>query len=733
MKNIYVVLVLLFLAANVSAQSAQVTVIQDNSGMKLQVNGREFMVNGMNWDYFPIGTNFSYSLWKQPDDIIMAALDAEMALLKNMGVNTIRQYTGVPARWIQYIYEKYGIYTMLNHSFGRYGLTLDGAWVPNTEYADSRVKKLLMAEVTAMVDQYKGTPGLLLYLLGNENNYGLFWEGAETENIPIKDRKSTTRAIALYKLFNEATVAMKNLDKSHPVAICNGDLLFLEIIKEECKDIDIFGTNVYRGSSFGDAFQRVRDELNKPILFTEFGADAYNAIQHAEDQEAQAHYMVANWKEIYQNAAGLGKAGNSIGGFTFQFSDGWWKFGQTKNLDLHDNNASWANGGYQFDFAEGENNMNEEWFGICAKGQTTPRGLYTLYPRAAYYALKEAHALNPYTPGLTLQGVDNHFASIQLIDAVMKARGDKAALIGEQSQKIRVSELRAEFTTYNTGGNLITTPDKPDPNNVTYPNQLGFDHMESFYVGVEAKPASNVRANVVFNVLGNVALNPIDEIFYENRGRPFDVQTSTGVQAVNSINRLAVYRADYTWNHKLFDLEGFYRTGHYHWGYEGDFFGLYPEANYGPNIDIYNGMAPQGVEFTGKKSLKGLKVAYGRELWWGANPAVLVKYQRQVGKLNLTGIYHEDLDDPGAAITSIAVPQPRTRRITLQGETKLFDKLKIEVGGIWGGQPLVGRDFQVVRGEEGNYQTYVDKIQSSDTWGGKVKLSYSSGRFNWYA
>jgi hypothetical protein len=382
---------------------------------------------------------------------------------------------------------------------------------------------------------------------------------------------------------------------------------------------------------------------------------------------------------------------------------------------------------------EGENNMNEEWFGICAKGLTTPRGLYSLYPRAAYYALKEAHRLNPYMEGMTLQGIESHFASIQLMDAVMKARGDKAALQGEQSQKLSVSELRAEFTTYNTGGKLITTPDKPDPNNVTYPNQLGFDHMESFYVGVEAKPASNVRANVVFNVLGNVALNPIDEIFYENRGRPFDVQTSTGVQAVNSLNRLAVYRANYSWNHKLFDLEGFYRTGHYHWGYEGDFFGLYPEANYGPNIDIYNGLAPSGVEFTGKKYLKGLKVAYGRELWWGANPAVLVKYQRQMGKLNMTGIYHEDLDDPGAAITSIAVPQPRTRRVTMLAETKLFDKLKIEVGGIWGGQPLVGRDFQVVRGEEGNYQVYVDKVQASDTWGGKVKLTYTAGRINWYA
>ena len=733
MKNTYIIVSLLLISFCVHAQPAQVKVMQDNSGMKLQVNGREFMVNGMNWDYFPVGTNFSYSLWKQPDDIIQAALDAEMSLLRNMGVNTIRQYTGVPARWIKYIYENYGIYTMLNHSFGRYGLTLSGAWVVNTEYSDPRVRTLLMAEVTQMVNEYKDTPGLLLYLLGNENNYGLFWDGAETEDIPMEDRKSTTRAVALYKLFNEATLAMKAMDNTHPVAICNGDLLFLDIIKQECKDIDIFGTNMYRGISFGDAFERVKNELNKPILFTEFGADAYNVLKNAEDQESQAYYMVGNWKDIYENSAGLGKAGNSLGGFTFQFSDGWWKFGQTKNLDVHDDNASWSNGGYQKDFVQGENNMNEEWFGICAKGQTTPRGLYSLYPRAAYYALKEVHSLNPYLNGVTLQSVESHFAGIHLIDAVIKARGDQAALVGEQTAKLRVSELRAEFTTFNTGGNLITTPDKPDPNNVKYPNQLGFDHMESYFFGIEAQPTSNVRANVVFNVLGNVALNPINEIFYENRGRPLNVQTQTGTEVLNALNRVQVYKADYTWNSKYFELQGFFRTGHYHWGYEGDFFGLYPEANYGPNIDIYNCNAPQGIEFTGKKSLKGFKVAFGRELWWGANPAILLKYSRDVGRFNLSGIIHEDLDDPGVAISSLAVPQPRTRRLTLHAATKLFDKLKVEVGGIWGGQPLVGREFQIVEGQEGNYQVYVDKVQATDTWGGKLKLSYSSGRINWYA
>ncbi len=732
MKKFAIGLFFLVFTHHVFSQATQVSVVQKSDGISLQVNGKDFMVNGMNWDYIPIGTNYSYTFWKKSDDFIKAALDAEMSLLKNMGVNTIRVYTGIPKKWIQYIYEKYGIYTMLNHSFGRYGLTLNGTWVGNTEYSEPRVKELLMKEVTEMVKDYKDTPGLLLFLLGNENNYGLFWGGAETEDIPIEDRKSTIRARAMYKLFNEAAVAMKKLDDSHPVALCNGDLLFMEIIVEECKDVDIFGTNMYRGVSFGDAFQRVLKEYNKPILFTEFGADAFSATANAEDQQSQAYYMVGNWKEIYENAAGMGKVGNSIGGFTFQFSDGWWKYGQTKNLSVHDNNASWSNGGYQSDFAEGENNMNEEWFGICAKGPTDGRGLYQLYPRAAYYALKKAHQINPYDDGVTLESLNNHFSNIQLMDAVIQARGDKAALVGEAGKKIRLSGLRADISTFNTGGTNISTPEEEDPSTLTYPNRLGFDHMQSFYIGVEARPTESVRANVTMNILGNVAENPINEIFYENRGRPRVVETPQGDLEFADRNRIAIYNADISWNHKNFDLKGFYRTGHFHWGYEGDFFGLYPEANYGPNIDIYNGNAPFGFELAAKKKLKGLKLAFGPELWWGANPAVLVKYSRKIAKFDVTGIFHEDIARQAPAVSSFAVPIPPTRRASLHLERE-FGTFGLQLGGLWAGQPLVGRTFQIVDDSQEDYIVYQDETNNNDTWGGKAKITWQAGPVNWYA
>ena len=733
MKKSFLKLFLLLFTSTLFAQVNQVSIVNNENGIKLNVDGKDFMINGMNWDYYPIGTNFTYSLWKQSDDVTKAALDTEMGLLKNMGVNVIRQYTGVQPKWITYIYETYGIYTMLNHSFGRYGLTIDGAWVPVTDYRDQATQDLLLLDAAKMSEEYKNTPGVLLFLLGNENNYGLFWAGAETEDFPNEEAKKREvgekRGRPMYKLMNDAAVKMKGIDQSHPVAICNGDLLFAEIIAEECKDVDIFGVNMYRGKSFGDAFERVKNEFNKPIMITEFGADAFNAIKNAEDQKMQAYYMVENWKEIYENAAGLGKAGNSIGGFTFQFSDGWWKYGQTKNLDVHDNNASWSNGGYQLDLDGNENNMNEEWFGICAKGPTNSRGLYDLYPRAAYYALKQAHQLNPFNEGVTPEFVINHFNNIELMDAVLRARGDKAALGG--NQKIKLSNLRAEFTNYNTGGSLVTTPDEVNTDELVYPNKLGFDHMQSYFVGIEGNPAPNMRAEVNFNILGNVAENPIDEIFYENRGRSQVLETETGTIQLNDLNRIQVYKAEFEWNGKQADVRGFYRTGHYHWGYEGDFFGLYPEANYGPNLDIYNGEI-LGIEIDGKKSFKGLKAAFGPQLWWGANPAILLKYSKSIGQFDLSGIYHEDIDKRQDAVSSGVIPLPKTRRATIHIKRKI-GAFGFEIGGIWGGQPLNGRTFQITEGESGNYTVYNDKIISNDNWGAKAKVTYQKGAFNWYA
>lgn len=435
-KFFFFFLVCLFVQYNNAQNQTKVSILSNDLGMKLKVNGADFMINGMNWDYIPIGTNYSYSLWSQTDEFIEKALESEMSLLRDMGVNAIRVYTGIQPRWITYIYKNYGIYTMLNHSFGRYGVTINDVYKPVTDYRDETTKKLLLDEVSSLAKEYKNTEGLLLYLLGNENNYGLFWAGSETEDFPddaeMKKAMGEKRGRPMYQLFNEAALLMKKIDTNHPIAMCNGDVLFIDIIAEECKDVDIYGTNMYRGKSFGDAFQKVKDKLNKPILFTEFGVDAFNALEKKEDQQMQSFYLTENWKEIYANAYGLGKTANSIGGFTFQFSDGWWKLGQTVNLDVHNKEANWTNKGYDLDTKNNSKNMNEEWFGIAAKGFSNDEGLYQLYPRAAYYVLQRVHKINPYEKGITTNKIENKICKINQKKALKKGLKNKMLLESKQ-------------------------------------------------------------------------------------------------------------------------------------------------------------------------------------------------------------------------------------------------------------------------------------------------------------
>jgi hypothetical protein len=735
-----VAMILFVILASVLTQAtagpAPIRVIKDTGdqpGLRLEVEGRDFMVFGMNWGYMPIGQNYMYDFWRQPDDFIEQVLAREMPLLQNMGVNTIRQYVGIPPRWVQYIYERYGIYTVVNHPVARYGYTLDGVWIPSVDYADPHLRAALKEEIGALVDEFKGTPGMLMWLLGNENNYGLHWTSFEIEALP-EDERNIARARHLYSLFDEITGVIKERDRDRPVAIANGDIQYIDVIAEECKQLDILGTNCYRGISARDLFEVVDEKLGIPVLFTEFGADAWNAKDMREDQEMQARYLIGQWQEIYEQSSGKGRVGNAIGGIIFQWSDGWWKFRQEERLDVHDTNASWPNGGYIEDYVEGENNMNEEWWGITAKGWPDHRGLYDVYPRAAYYALRRAFKLDPYAPGTDLETIRTHFEPITPGWAALEARGDRGSLLSDSFSRVRLSGLRLEFETYNTGGYLTTTPRvKPeDPEEVGAPAFRGFDRMESFYAAFQAQPVLNVTGMFALNILGNVPENRIDQIFYENRGRARTVAAVDGDLELSDIERVKVYQAAVSWDDRWFRLEGFYRTGHFHWGYEGDFFGLYREAYYGQNIDIYNAEAPAGFEIAGKKRLEGLKVAFGPQLWWGANPSVLLKYQRRIGPFDAAGIFQEDIADQFSVTSSIAVPLPSTRKATLMLATTR-GPATFEIGGIWSGSDKVGDDFKITEEADTGCVVLEDEVLTSDAFGAKAKVTVSRGRWNWYA
>lgn len=213
-----------------------------------------------------------------------------------------------------------------------------------------------------------------------------------------------------------------------------------------------------------------------------------------------------------------------------------------------------------------------------------------------------------------------------------------------------------------------------------YLDELGFDYMQFFFFGVEVNFILNFRVIVNFNLVGNVVDNLIDEIFYENIVCDCIGNRSDG--------NLRLYNVEVDWIGKDFDVRGFYWIGYYYWQYEGDFFGLYLEVNYGFNLDIYNGEI-LGMEIDGKNEFSGLNVVFGFQLWWGVNLVVLVKYGCEIKYFKVMGVFYEDIDDVFEFVIFIVVLLFKIWRVIFYVEWEL-GFLDIELGGIWGGLFLNG-------------------------------------------
>ena len=238
-----------------------------------------------------------------------------------------------------------------------------------------------------------------------------------------------------------------------------------------------------------------------------------------------------------------------------------------------------------------------------------------------------------------------------------------------------------------------------------------------------------MNAKVSFNIFGNVPGNPMQEIFYEARGRRGGLTDDAGRDIdLSGLERVAPYQASFEWDEPWFNLTGFYRTGHYHWIDEGDFFNIYGEANYGPALDIYNGQAPFGAVFAGKKGLDGLKIAAGPQLIWGANPAVIVKYTRDpTDWFRFTLMHQEEIAQQESTNTSAVIPQPRSRKSAVSLRLRK-DEYELKVGGLASGSNRVGQEFIAAREGTGvtyrnsGFQFIADEVRPVDTLGAKARV-----------
>ncbi|MDA3884622.1 MAG: hypothetical protein PF638_03405 [Candidatus Delongbacteria bacterium] len=694
----------------------RVNTYQDKNGWKLQVNGKDFLVKGMVWGYAPIGENYSYNLWANSDEQIKKILDYEFELMKAAGVNAIRSFGTIPPRWVTYIYENYGIMTIMNHLMGRYGFTVGGSWIVSVNYSDELTRKTILEDFKEMVLKYKDTPGILMFALGNENNYGLEWSSFEIENFPEGERHKE-KAKYLYSLYNETIKGGKSLDTNHPFTIVNGDIQYIDIIKEYCTELDILGVNAYRGISFTDMWKRVNTELGLPVMLTEFGSDAFNAVTFMEEQDGQAEIVRGNWNEIYNKSYGKGEEGNAIGGCQFEWRDEWWKYLQTENLFIHDTNASWENGGYSFDFVHGQNNMNEEWYGICALGNPNEDGVYVAEPRMAYYVLKHIWSIDPYLVSKSEMNDNLNMIDMNLLS--IKSNLDLA--------KKDIKELKAfRLTGGNLQGDMVFNGMSEDFE-LNGKNGLDFSNGEMLFLDFEFQPTKNISGDFSINILGNVADKKMEQ-YYGKRGESFTTVTSdldpaglvvTTEKQIIANERIEIYDFQAQYRHKMFDLTSFYHVPRYHWGYDGDFFGLLYEATDMEGMDIWNDKAPYGFEFKGKRSLNGLTLVAGPEVYWGANPKAIVKYDFNDSIFDYTIIHSEDFARAEASSTATESTERATRQSAIYLKTDIFSASTLEIGYLFSGSEKIGEEYYYVDDDV----VYKNEIELKDTQGIKGKIT----------
>ena len=179
---------------------------------------------------------------------------------------------------------------------------------------------------------------------------------------------------------------------------------------------------------------------------------------------------------------------------------------------------------------------------------------------------------------------------------------------------------------------------------------------------------------------------------------------------------IELYDFSSTYYGKNFDLNLFYHVPRYHWGNEGDFFGLLRETTdlTGTNgQDVWNAKAPYGFEFVGKKELEGIKLVAGPEIYWGANPKYIFKYQ--FGNNNqYTFMRAEDYEEAGAGSSSPNdVGSSLSSQTTLQGLFHLGDSTSLELGAIQSNKEKVDAIYKRVV----NGQIITEKIDHSDTLG----------------
>ncbi len=376
-----------------------------NGHWQMLVDGRPFYIKGIT--YWPTEVGLgpekdpnAADRWMRTDKNNNGLIDAayeswtddgrkpigDFALLKELGINAIRLYAPNnpgsaydPALMnkplLRDLYQRFGIRVIVGDFLGAYTLGSGASWDQGTDYTDPEQRARMKAVVRAKVLDLKDEPFVLMWVLGNENNLPAGYMG-----VCASRTNAASQPEAYARFLNEVAEMVHELDPDHPVAVGNLVLGLVDHYNKYAPALDIMGVNSYPGADgFGRIFEEVRQKFDRPVLVTEYGADAYTDNQ-GPDEDRQLDIIKGEFHDLVYNKPGGPGAGNAIGGVIFEWLDEWWKAPNDPDGDhsIEHQEPEQTPDGY----------FHQEWLGIAGQGdgKASP---FERRLRKAYFYLKD--------------------------------------------------------------------------------------------------------------------------------------------------------------------------------------------------------------------------------------------------------------------------------------------------------------------------------------------------------
>lgn len=252
------------------------------------------------------------------------SLEQDLELMREMGVNTIRVYEPIAEEAVLDAIAAAGLRVIVGFGYNQGG-----------------VYDLLSGTYLDYVRQFQSHPAILFWELGNEYNYHPEWFGGSMDT--------------WYETLGAAAAAIHAEDPSHPVATAHGEVPDADLLAA-LADIDIWGLNVYRWDESHKAMADFAALSDKPMYFSELGADSYMSqaklgYSPGPNPRAQADAT----RNILERI--LTESTRTAGVAVFSFTDGWWKAGQPDQQDV----GGWAPGSSGVPY---DGTANEEFWGL---------------------------------------------------------------------------------------------------------------------------------------------------------------------------------------------------------------------------------------------------------------------------------------------------------------------------------------------------------------------------------